>query len=481
MIYQRFFSFLAITLLIAMLPNVSMAKGDPLKGQTLFLAKCASCHNNNMVTDMTGPKLYEVDKRWAKYGDDIYAWIRNSTALIEENHPYAAPLFATWNNAAMTAFPELANEDIDNILAYIQNKGSEGCALPPCAEASTAENVAAKSDEPTETPWSAYVLLLVLLASVALLGRYINGLTRLAQQNAGEVVTEEKSILGVLFSPLVIKLIIFSLVLFGGYTTVNNAIGLGRQTGYEPTQPINFSHKIHAGDNGIDCQYCHDGARRSKHSVIPASNTCINCHANIQKGSLAGTKEIIKIYAASGFNPMSNSYLPVAMSDSARKEVYRAWLKKTWADDYKSDEEATEKMFEEQLASIEGSYNAPIEWVRIHNLPDHVYFNHAQHVTVGKIKCQTCHGKVEEMEVVKQHSPLSMGWCINCHRQTEVQFRAGLNESDKTPYAGGENTANPYYTDYKYYEKYHNELKAGDRKGVTVEEIGGLECQKCHY
>jgi hypothetical protein len=153
----------------------------------------------------------------------------------------------------------------------------------------------------------------------------------------------------------------------------------------------------------------------------------------------------------------------------------------TWKDEYKTDEDATEDMFEKQLASVEGTFAKPIEWVRIHNLPDHVYFNHAQHVTVGKIKCQTCHGKVEEMEVVKQHSPLSMGWCINCHRQTEVQFRSGLNEGKKTPYAGEGNTANPYYTDYKYYEKYHNELKSGDRKGVTVEEIGGLECQKCHY
>jgi hypothetical protein len=103
----------------------------------------------------------------------------------------------------------------------------------------------------------------------------------------------------------------------------------------------------------------------------------------------------------------------------------------------------------------------PIEWVRVHNLPDHAYFNHAQHVTVGKVECQTCHGEVEKMEVLAQASPLSMGWCINCHRQTEVKF-----------------TDNPYYANYV---QYHEEMAAGKRSKVTVADIGGLECQKCHY
>ena len=103
----------------------------------------------------------------------------------------------------------------------------------------------------------------------------------------------------------------------------------------------------------------------------------------------------------------------------------------------------------------------PIEWTRIHMLPDHVYFNHSQHVTVGKIACQQCHGKVEQMETMYQYAPLSMGWCVNCHRDTEVQF-----------------TGNEYYTTYK---KYHDALSTGERTKVTVEDIGGLECQKCHY
>lgn len=476
MIYQRLLSFCAITLLIAMLPNWSMA-ADANNGKTLFLENCASCHNNDMVSDMTGPALYGAKGRWKKYPGAIYEWVRNSESLANSGNARAKVMIG-WAASAMTAFENLEDAQIDDILEYIELKGSGKMGGKKDAGA-----VAVKGGEQKEegSPWLGYTLITVLLIAIALLGRYINSLTRLAQQNAGEVVTAEKSVLGVLLSPSIVKLLIFALILVGGYTTVNNAIGLGRQQDYAPSQPINFSHKIHAGENGIDCQYCHDGARRSKHSVIPASNTCINCHANIQKGSTDGTKELIKVYAASGFNPMSNSYLPEEMSEKDRADIYKKWLRKTYDKEWKANESAVDRMIDEQLASIKGTYSKPIEWVRVHNLPDHVYFNHAQHVTVGKVKCETCHGEVSEMDVVKQHAPLSMGWCVNCHRQTEIQFRDGLNEGKKSPYAGEDNKANAYYTDYKYYEQYHNELKDGKRKGVTVEEIGGLECQKCHY
>lgn len=460
-----------------MLPNWSMAQ-DVNNGKALFLEKCASCHNNNMVSDMTGPALYEADKRWSKYPGAIYNWIRNSQALADAGNPRAKQMI-NWASSAMTNFENLEDAQIDDILLYIDKKGKGELDPVDSKEGKNGELVANK-EEPS-SPWLGYTLIGVLLIAIALLGRYINSLTRLSQQQAGAVVSPEKSVANILFSGGVVKLLIFALVLIGGYTTVNNAIGLGRQQDYAPTQPINFSHKIHAGENGIECQYCHDGARRSKHSVIPASNTCINCHANIQKGSKDGTKELIKVYAASGFNPLDNSYLPDNMSEADRAEVYEKWLRKTYQKEWSEDEAGVNRMIKDQLASVAGTYNKPIEWVRIHNLPDHVYFNHAQHVTVGKIKCQTCHGEVEEMDVVKQHSPLSMGWCINCHRQTEVQFQDGLNAKNGLPYDGDENTANPYYTDYQYYEKYHNELKEGKRTGVTVEEIGGLECQKCHY
>lgn len=472
MIHQRLLSFCAIILLlIAMLPNEAMA-ADPKNGKTLFLEKCASCHNNDMVSDMTGPALLGAKERWAKSpeGGGIYEWIRNSESLAAAGNP-RAKVMINWAASAMTSFSELDNAKIDDILAYIDAPKEKKAVATAGGQDGT--------DTPESNPYLVYVLLGVLLIAIALLGRYINSLNRLAQQGAGEVLVAEKSVMGILFGPGVVKLLIFALVLFGGYTTVNNAIGLGRQQGYAPTQPINFSHKIHAGDNGIDCQYCHDGARRSKHSVIPASNTCINCHANIQKGSKDGTKELIKVYAAAGFNPLDNSYIAENATDEERAAIYKKWLRKTYEKEWTANETATNRMIDEQVASVAGSYNKPIEWVRIHNLPDHVYFNHAQHVTVGKVKCETCHGEVAQMDKVKQHAPLSMGWCVNCHRQTEVQFKDGLNEGKKSPYAGNDNKANAYY--YEYYQKYHEEMKTKKRNGVTVEEIGGLECQKCHY
>jgi mono/diheme cytochrome c family protein len=479
MTYQKLFNFFAIVFWIAFLPQWANAI-DLKNGKELFGNNCASCHNGNMKDKSTGPALYDVQNRWKEYPGDLYKWIRNSVDLAASGNPKAMSMI-DWSASAMTAFENLEDAEIDDILAYIQQKGEFGCIEPPCGGVSAADPLGPVAKEPI-SPLYGYTLLAFLLVSVALLGRYINSLNRLSQQNAGMVVSPEKSFMAVLLGPRVVKLLIFALVLFGGYSTVNNAIGLGRQQGYEPSQPIKFSHKTHAGDNGIDCQYCHDGARRSKHSVIPASNTCINCHAEIQKGSKDGTQELIKVYAASGFNPANNSYLPEDMSEEERAEVYKNWLKDLYSEDRLKNESEVDKMIAEQVASVMGTYNKPIEWIRIHNLPDHVYFNHAQHVSVGKIKCETCHGEVSEMEVVKQHSPLSMGWCINCHRQTEVQFKGNLNESEGSPYAGDANKANKYYSkEYGYYEKYHNEIKDKTRKGVTVEEIGGLECQKCHY
>lgn len=476
---RNLISFCAIVLFFALFSNSTFAV-DAKNGKALFSEKCASCHNNSMIDDMTGPALYGVQDRWKEYPGDLYKWIRNSVALAASGQP-RAQIMINWDASAMTAFENLTDAEIDDILAYIDVKGEFGCVEPPCAEqVAAAGNAGTAASEPVN-PVYGYILLGLLLLCVAALGRYVNGLTRLAQQGAGAVVTPEKSFLAVLFNPAVVKLLIFALVLFGGYTTVDTAIGLGRQQGYEPTQPVNFSHKIHAGENGIDCQYCHDGARRSKHSVIPASNTCINCHANIQKGSKEGTKELIKVYAASGFNPLNNAYLAEDLSDDARRDVYEKWLKKIYSKERAEDKSSVDKMIQEQLNSVNGTYNKPIEWVRIHNLPDHVYFNHAQHVSVGKVKCQTCHGEVEAMDVVKQHAPLSMGWCVNCHRQTEIQYKDGLNEGNNSPYDGSSNKANKYYTDFSYYEKYHNEIKSKDRSKVTVEDIGGLECQKCHY
>ena len=187
---------------------------------------------------------------------------------------------------------------------------------------------------------------------------------------------------------------------------VHEAIDLSRTQNYAPDQPIKFSHKIHSGENGIDCEYCHYTALESKSAGIPPVSLCLNCHNVIRNGTQSGRFEINKIHAA-----------------------------------VKSGK--------------------PVEWIRVHNLPDHAFFSHAQHVQAGKVECQTCHGPVEEMHVLKQHSDLSMGWCVNCHRDTEVHF-----------------SGNAYYS---IYSRLQEELKAGSRTKVTVEDVGGLDCMKCHY
>jgi len=188
--------------------------------------------------------------------------------------------------------------------------------------------------------------------------------------------------------------------------TVVEAKNLGRQPGYAPDQPILFSHKIHAGDNKTDCKYCHTTVTESKHAGIPSVNLCMNCHTAVRSGRNTGTVEIEKIYKAL-------------------------------------------------------ETGKPVEWIRVHNLPDHTYFNHAQHVSAGKVQCEQCHGDVKTVDRIQQVQQLSMGWCIDCHRKTQVQF-----------------TENGYY---QKFVRLHEELKSGKRTRVTVEDVGGTECSKCHY
>lgn len=140
------------------------------------------------------------------------------------------------------------------------------------------------------------------------------------------------------------------------YLLTNNKLSIGYNKGYMPTQPLPFSHKLHAGDYGIDCTYCHSSAPVSKNSTVPSMNICMNCHMSVKVDS--------------------------------------EWIQKL------------------QTAYAE---KKPIAWTKVHLLPDHVRFNHARHIKAGKA-CQTCHGPVETMEKVYQYSDLSMGWCVNCHR-----------------------------------------------------------------
>ncbi len=445
-------------------------EADIEAGKTLFRNNCASCHNKNMKQDLTGPALGGVEERWADYPEeDLYSWIRNSQAMISAGHPRATEVWDQWKPVQMQNFLNLSDEDIANILGYINCTFEGNCPGDPVV----ADGPGPLLQEPESDNTALFIVLALILGILAVvLARIASNLNYMIKVKEGNAPERRRTLVEILTSKGVIAFVIFALVVLGGYTTVNNAIMLGRQQGYQPEQPIKFSHATHAGIQQIDCQYCHDGARRSRHSVIPAANTCMNCHKAIEVGSQYGTAELTKIFASIGYDPSTDTYIEdyESMSEEDIKKVYSKWIADTYIQndgDASQVEEVIEEQWEGIVKALTNPENGdekiagPIEWVRIHNLPDHVYFNHAQHVSVGKVECQTCHGQVEEMEVVGQYAPLSMGWCVNCHRQTEVQFKD-----------------NEYY---KSYAKYHEELANGKRDKVTVEEIGGLECQKCHY
>lgn len=441
-------------------------------GKVLFKTNCAQCHNRNMKDDLTGPALGGVDERWADYDQaDLYSWIRNSQALVQAGHPRATEVFNQWNKVVMQPFPNLTDEDIDNLMVYINCQYAGNCpGAPTSADLPGAPGAGPEQGSNT----GLFIILAVILGILAVvLARIASNLNYMLKVQAGETGMVRRSLVDILTSKSVIGFLVFALVVLGGYTTVNNAISMGRQQGYQPEQPIKFSHATHAGAQKIDCQYCHDGARRSKHSVIPAANTCMNCHKAVKVGSSYGTAELTKIYASVGYDPSTDTYIEDIENKSTEdlKAIYSKWIQNEYMKEEDAKVNKVDKVVDTQWDAIVASLTdeaigdesvyGPINWVRIHNLPDHAYFNHAQHVSIGKVECQQCHGKVEEMELVGQVAPLSMGWCINCHRQTEVKF-----------------DGNEYY---KSYSRYVEELESGVREKVTVEDIGGLECQKCHY
>lgn len=469
--FKNFFQRLTLLVLAtAFISSTMYGQASADAGKTLFTNNCASCHAKNMKAKLTGPALGGVQSRWASEAE-LYSWIRNSQAMIAAGNPRAVELWNEWKPTVMTNFEKLTDDEIASILLYVDGMYT-GTYGAPAVAAGTAVATTGTEDSGNSNFWI-YGLITAFLAGLSvILFRIIGNLNQLSAAKEGREY-ERPTLIKTLTSKGVVTFLLFCLVVLGGYTTVNRAINLGRQQGYQPDQPIKFSHATHAGENKIDCQYCHDGARRSKHSVIPAANTCMNCHKAIKVGSKYGTAELTKIYASIGYDPINNKYVEnyENMPEDSIKAMYTAWM----ADAYITEKEIPaideegEELVAEQWKGLKKSLTndqkktipGPIEWIRIHNLADHAYFNHAQHVSVGKVACQTCHGEVEKMEVVKQYSPLSMGWCINCHRQTEVKFKD-----------------NPYYASYG---NLHKEIQEGKREKVVVADIGGLECQKCHY
>lgn len=416
------------------------------KGKELFKGNCAACHN--ATKDMTGPKIEGVSAKWAKeIGGDfkgktpeewLYEWIKNYNAPVDAGLPYAIKM-ADYDPSIMQLNLSLSDEDIKAILYY----GDNSTAGQPVV---VLDDLASEdSGDAGLINWFLGFLILALLIVAFALAKVSEKLRKAAVAKTGIVETESVPFLK---SSLFKSLATLAVAIMVSYLLASQAIALGRQQNYQPMQPIKYSHALHAGEFEIDCKYCHTGAEESRHSNIPSPNMCMNCHKMIQEGPKHGRKEIAKIYAAIGYDPIKGTYFDL---EKTSEEVYTKAFKKFLAKDHDKDES---KVQQEDLDAVITMFNKPIEWVRVHNLPDHVYFNHAQHVDAGNVECQTCHGDVENMEVVKQHAPLSMGWCINCHRETDIDL------------------GNEYYGDFK---------ELHEKGNATVEDIGGTDCQKCHY
>ena len=384
---------------LMLLSSFNLPAQNARQGKKLF-QECAACHTIGGGR-LVGPDLKGVNERRDK--EWLYSFIRNSQAMIQAGDPIAVELFNEYNKVPMASY-DYTDEQIESILTYISAK-SEGKEVEDAAPETSKEN-----EESGETVSEKADKEIALQEEMAK-----HELERDRNYSPAFWISILLLVLSI-FDLAVTKFIkakfvnVIVIIITGVIVveiTVREAIALGRQEGYSPEQPIWFSHKVHVQQNKIDCRYCHHTVDDSKHAGFPSAQLCMNCHNVVKEGSRTGKTEIAKIYDA-----------------------------------------------------IEN--NKPIEWVKVHNLPDHVYFSHAQHTNIGQIDCAVCHGPVEEMDKVKQLSDLSMGWCVNCHRETNVtQFETNAF--------------------YKHYTELHEKLKSGEIKEVTVQDIGGNDCQKCHY
>ena len=383
-------------------------------GEKLYNANCTQCHAINEV--VIGPALKGIEERRERSW--LLSWIKNSQKVIESGDEYAVALYEKYKKVAMPAYP-FTDAEIISVLEYI-DVASKVVPQVAAVVAAGGENGAGGSNEGMSNTFMYAILivfifvlgliLVVLGLIISLLTKYIGTDKEVSHEDQELVIDQEVDVFAFLKSNTVLGMIIFIFVAVGLKTGIDGLFTIGVQQGYMPTQPIAYSHEIHAGQYEIDCNYCHTGVRKSKSANIPSANICMNCHVAIKTES----KEIQKIYAAIDYDPETGEY---------------------------------------------GEDTQPIEWVRVHNLPDLAYFNHSQHVKVGGLECETCHGPIKEMEVVYQYSNLTMGWCINCHRETNVKSKG-----------------NDYYTNLV---ELHNEKDT--KEPMKVEDIGGLECSKCHY
>ncbi|ROH95931.1 c-type cytochrome [Chryseobacterium daecheongense] len=440
---------IAIGLLLSTSASIYGQDGDPKNGEKLFKANCTACHA--LDKQVVGPPLKGVVERVKTEGGKdtawLHKWIKNNKEVRASGDEYANKIFEKYNKAEMQLFPNLSDKDIDDILAFTTN--------PPAPEPEKTAETAPAGDAAAAAPADKTTTNIVIISLLAIAGLLVwiliklRQLVKLGQSEdlAGLNETRVRS-----FSEIyqkyhyVGKGLLAILAILATYGIWNWIMWIGVYKGYKPEQPIYFSHKIHAGEQKIDCQLCHSSAKYGKVSEIPSMNVCMNCHRTISeyngkymepgKDKAFYDGEIQKIYAATGWDPAKQQYT---------------------------------------------GKTQPVEWTRIHNMPDFVYFNHSQHVVAGEqaiinsfnkknpnnkidVVCKACHGKIDTMNVVQMANDFTMGWCIECHRTTEIDMNNGYNK--------------------EYFKNLHDKLKKQypkDGGKITVDAIGGLECGKCHY
>jgi len=414
------------------------AAEDAANGKELFEVNCASCHKLDKVS--IGPKLRKVR---SKYEDEwLLQWIKNNAALRKSGDERANAVYDEYAGAAMNIFANLTDAQILDILAYTDTepevvaKGTDGAPTEP-----TFFN--------NYTKYLLVIVALILFIVFIILLKIFRELKSLRRKQEAEAsgVTYEEAAQSwwsknkekfIIVNPTITILALgsaFAALIFVPWFFWFGVNKVGVQQGYAPEQPINYSHKLHAGELGIDCQYCHSTASYSKSASIPSLNTCMNCHKGVQGTAEDGDNinpEIAKIYAALDYNP-----------EGKPGEQY-------------------------------GPNRKAVKWVRIHNLPDLAYFNHSQHVKVGGLQCQECHGPIQDMEKVYQYSSLQMGWCIDCHRSKNIDvennnYYEKLHASVKKQLNSADSA------------KYRKDYFKDGKLIITPSMNGGTECAKCHY
>jgi cytochrome c551/c552 len=402
-------------ILIFFLSIFSFSNISAQDGKALFQTHCATCHALNK--DISGPALAGILDKDPYNGDmqKVLRWLKNTS--LANTDPYYIALKNKYGQV-MPTLP-LTDKEFEAIINYVN--------VPPVVD-----NKPPPPPPPSSSNWVIFGIISLVMAIIAIILMQVNSnLKKLSDDTEGIQRPEP-----VPFYRNKAYITLFTIVafIFIGYYVTKAAIGFGRQTDYQPEQPIYYSHKVHAGTNQVSCLYCHGNAWESRHAAIPSTNVCMNCHKTITEytgptlylpngDSVNGTAQLQKLFKYAGFDPQNpNAWKP--------------------------------------------EHAKPIPWVRIHNLPDHVYFNHAQHIRAGNVQCQTCHGSISEMDEVKQFSELSMSWCINCHRNTKVNF------------SYTDSTGNKFYQSYKSFRDAYDHKKMDS---ITVMDIGGTECQKCHY